>query len=41
MTKGYILVAIAPNDKDNRKNVFYFKDTLQIQEAIQEYLSKR
>lgn len=41
MTKGYILLATAPNEKDTHHNVFYFKDTPQIQDAIQDYLNRR
>lgn len=40
MNRGFILVDMAPNKRQRDKNVFYFKDTVQIQEAIQEYLNK-
>lgn len=40
MNKGFILVNMLPNEKQLDKNVFYFKNTVQIQQAIQNYLNK-
>ena len=40
MMLGYVLIDLAPNERDTRKNVFYFKDSTQIKEAIQTYLNK-
>lgn len=41
MTRGFILEAIGPNPKDPIKHVFYFRDTPDIQQAIQNYLAQR
>lgn len=39
MTLGFILLDISPNVRTPCKNVFYFKDSPQIQEAIQNYIN--
>ena len=38
MTQGFILIAVAPNERNSRKNVFFFKDTSMIKSSIQDYL---
>lgn len=39
MSKGFILVGMGQNTQNKRKNVFYFKDTPQLREAMDIYLS--
>lgn len=41
MAKGFILVSMGQNRKNVRKNVFYFKDTPQLREAMDDYLKNR
>lgn len=40
MYRGFVLVDIAPNNKTPNKNVFFFRESAEIQEAISDYLSK-
>ena len=40
MYRGFVLVDIAPNNKTPNKNVFFFRESPEIQEAISDYLSK-
>jgi len=39
MQRGFVLVAMAPNKQKPNLNVFYFRDTPEIEEAINSYLS--
>jgi hypothetical protein len=40
MHKGFVLVSIAPNKKNPNMNVFYFRDTPEIKQTIQNFLNK-
>ena len=41
MQKGFVLISIEPNSQDIRKNVFFFKQSIEIKTAISEYLANR
>ena len=41
MMHGFVLMKIAPHYGGNGKNVFYFKDSKEINAAIDEYLKNR
>ena len=41
MQRGFVLVAMAPNKQKPNLNVFYFRDTPLIEDAINSYLSDR
>lgn len=41
MSKGFILVGMGQNTANKRKNVFYFKDTPELEQIMKEYLEKR
>lgn len=36
MLRGFVLLELKPNEKHSRKNIFIFKDTIQIREAMKE-----
>lgn len=40
MQKGFVLMDMRPNEKNESKKVFYFKNSIQLDQAIQEYLDK-
>ena len=41
MVRGFVLVAIEPNRNGDGKNVFFFKNSPQIQVAIKDYQDRR
>ena len=40
MQKGFVLMDMRPNDMDTGRNVFYFIDSSQLNQAVQEYLNR-
>lgn len=40
MCRGFCLIAMSKHKKDPSKNVFYFRDSVELQGAISEYISK-
>jgi len=40
MLRGFVLIAVKPNDNKSGRNVFFFRDSTEIKTAMQEYLSK-
>lgn len=40
MCLGFVLIDISPNTKSPNKNVFFFRNSPEIQEKIEDYLSK-
>ena len=40
MCRGFVLVDIAPNTNNPKRNTFFFRDSQEIQKAIKDYLSK-
>lgn len=41
MLKGFVLVCMQPSEFDNRRNVFYFKDTEILAKTIHEFKLKK
>lgn len=41
MSRGFNLLGMSQNTQRTDKNVFYFKDTPQLHEAIQQYVDER
>lgn len=41
MVKGFVLAAMEPNRSGDGKNVFFFKNSPQIQVAIKDYQNRR
>lgn len=37
MCRGFCLVAMDKNDKDQSKNVFFFRDSAELRDAVREY----
>lgn len=40
MEKGFVLIDMQPHKTDTRRNVFFFKESNEIKDAINEYKSK-
>lgn len=40
MVKGYVVVAMEPDKSGSGKNVFFFKNSPQIQQEIRDYQQK-
>jgi hypothetical protein len=40
MQKGFVLMDMRPNEKYESRNVFYFRNSIQLEQAIQEYLNR-
>ena len=39
--KGFVLVEMRPDRKGNGRNVFFFKDSPEIREAVKEYQERK
>ena len=41
LMRGFVLVAMCPNNNGNGRNVFHFNDSPELEDAMQDYLNKR